>query len=83
MHRVSHAGLIGGAAGLDAADSVCLLLAETAGKQPREVDGKAYDHSSHGDKEPGTSNGWPRGRARLWCMDLCMALHMKCGHDLD
>lgn len=41
VHRVSHTGLIGGTAGLDAADSVCFLLAETAGKQPREVDGKA------------------------------------------
>lgn len=28
MHRVPHAGLIGGAARLDAADGVCLLLAE-------------------------------------------------------
>lgn len=41
MHGVSYASLIGGMAGLDAADSVCFLLAETAGKQPREVDGKA------------------------------------------
>lgn len=32
MHRVPHAGLIGGAARLDAADGVCLLLAEAAEK---------------------------------------------------
>lgn len=59
MHRVSHAGLIGGAAGLDAADSVCLLLAETAGKQPREVDGKTRTTALMGIRSLGQVMGGP------------------------
>lgn len=81
MYRVSHAGLIGGAAGLDAADSVCLLLAETAGKQPREVDGKATTTALMGTRSLGQVTGGPE-EGPDWCMDLCMALHMKCRHDL-
>lgn len=40
MHRVQHAGDIVGAAGLDAADSICLLLAEPEGSHSTRGGGK-------------------------------------------